>query len=401
MKKPIYIFISILIVSLIARIYAIYFYGDSHVDKEWGVILFNLENHNILGYREFEGNVFPTIYTPPLYPYFLYFIKFFFQNQDLFLIAVLNIQMALSLISIYLFYKILQKLFSKQISLIGTAIFSLYPLNVYSVSQISSVSIQVFFIVSFFLSLMCYLKNSNFTYLFIFSLISTALIYLRGEFFIIYFLTLVYIFTRTKKIKVVIISFIISLILVSPYLTRNYKTFGVLTITKSSGYNLWRGNHFNANVEGNQLHDNELKNKVKNIIPSNRYDLELDKMYMAEAINNIKKNPVYFIKLYIKKVISFLFIDLNSSYENYYNYLNIIPKIIISITTLMGALLITRKETILVYFTGYYFFNIFLFSIFFILPRYSLMLLPIQIILTCYLIKKLRTKLKYDYKKID
>ena len=48
MKKPIYIFISILIVSLIARIYAIYFYGDSHVDKEWGVILFNLENFLIV-----------------------------------------------------------------------------------------------------------------------------------------------------------------------------------------------------------------------------------------------------------------------------------------------------------------------------------------------------------------
>ena len=175
----------------------------------------------------------------------------------------------------------------------------------------------------------------------------------------------------------------------------------MLSITKSSGYNLWRGNHFNANVEGNQLHDNQLKNKVENILPSNRYDLELDKMYMEEAINNIKKDPVYFIKLYIKKVISFLFIDLNSSYENYYNYLNIIPKIIISITTLMGALLITRKESILVYFTGYYFFNIFLFSIFFILPRYSLMLLPIQIILTCYLIENLKTKLNYDYKKID
>ena len=124
-------------------------------------------------------------------------------------------------------------------------------------------------------------------------------------------------------------------------------------------------------------------------------------MYMQEAIKNIKGNPSYYIKLYFKKVFSFVFIDLNSTYENYYSYLNILPKIIISILTLLGVLLLTKKENILVYYSLYYFFNIFLFSLFFILPRYSLMLLPIQIILTCYLIKKLKKYLTYDNKKIN
>ena len=159
---------------------------------------------------------------------------------------------------------------------------------------------------------------------------------------------------------------------------------------------MWRGNHFNAKVEGNQFHDNEIKRKVENIKPSEKYDLELDKMYMQEAIKNIKANPIYFFKLYLKKVFSFIFIDLNSTYENYYSYLNILPKIVISITTLLGVFLLSKKDDILIYYTLYYFFNIFLFSLFFILPRYSLMLLPIQVILTCYLIKKIKIYLKYD-----
>ena len=186
------------------------------------------------------------------------------------------------------------------------------------------------------------LKKSNLLKLFNFSLVSAALIYLRGEFFIIYFLTLLYIF-KTGRIKTVILSFIIALLFTSPYLIRNYNTFEVVTITKSSGYNLWRGNHFNAKVEGNQFHDNEIKRKVENIKPSEKYDLELDKMYMQEAIKNIKANPIYFFKLYLKKVFSFIFIDLNSTYENYYSYLNILPKIVISITTLLGVFLLSKK----------------------------------------------------------
>ncbi len=396
MKNINYILVLILIVSLISRLFSIYFYGDTHVDNEWGVILSNLENHGILGYRESEGVVFPTIYTPPLYPFFLYFIKIFFTDQLFFIKIVLHIQMILSILSIYVFYKILRNMFSEMISLIGTLIFSLYPLNVYSVSQISSITLQVFFIVLFFFTLMKILKKSNLLKLFNFSLVSAALIYLRGEFFIIYFLTLLYIFFKTGRIKTVILSFIIALLFTSPYLIRNYNTFEVVTITKSSGYNLWRGNHFNAKVEGNQFHDNEIKRKVENIKPSEKYDLELDKMYMQEAIKNIKANPIYFFKLYLKKVFSFIFIDLNSTYENYYSYLNILPKIVISITTLLGVFLLSKKDDILIYYTLYYFFNIFLFSLFFILPRYSLMLLPIQVILTCYLIKKIKIYLKYD-----
>ena len=101
------------------------------------------------------------------------------------------------------------------------------------------------------------------------------------------------------------------------------------------------------------------------------YDLELDEMYVSEAVKNIKENPIYYFKLYSKKVLSFIFIDLDSTYENYYSYLNIVPKILISIATLLGVILITKKDHMLIYFTLYYFCNIGLFSVFFILPRYN------------------------------
>ena len=72
--------------------------------------------------------------------------------------------------------------------------------------------------------------------------------------------------------------------------------------------------------------------------------------------------------------------------------MHIIPKIIVSIFSFVGTILLIRKKGFSQYFSLYYLLNIFLFSIFFILPRYSLILLPLQLLLTIPLIKFLRGK---------
>jgi len=69
-----------------------------------------------------------------------------------------------------------------------------------------------------------------------------------------------------------------------------------------------------------------------------------------------------------------------------------------SYTLKFGALfgilyLIADKKNILNFLSLYYLSNVALFSIFFILPRYSLITLPIQVILSCYFIKKLNIKI--------
>ena len=75
-------------------------------------------------------------------------------------------------------------------------------------------------------------------------------------------------------------------------------------------------------------------------------------------------------------------IILNSSYQNYYNILHIIPKLILSFTSIVGGIIVFRKKGFLQYLSIYFFSNILFFSIFFILPRYSLILMPIQILLS-------------------
>ena len=61
----------------------------------------------------------------------------------------------------------------------------------------------------------------------------------RGEFFLFYLFTIIYFYFFLKKdFKNLVLSVILALIILSPYLYRNYSIFNELTLTKSFGYNL-------------------------------------------------------------------------------------------------------------------------------------------------------------------
>ena len=194
-----YLFI-IIILSIAARIISIYLFRDIEVSNEWGIILNNLENNGILSVHSVQGTPVPNIFMPPLYPFFLYAIKMFFNNLELYLWTVQFIQLIFGVISIYLIYLITRNLFSRNLSIIGTGIFSLFPLNVYAVSQISSITIQVFLLNLFIYSYLKIFKDVNYKHIFLFSISSALLILLRGEFFVFVILSLIYLYIKNKKL---------------------------------------------------------------------------------------------------------------------------------------------------------------------------------------------------------
>ena len=387
-------FLIIIFLSIILRILSVEYFGDTKIDNEWGVILFNLENNSVLGFREIEGQIFPNIFMPPLYPFFIYLIKIINPFEELYIKIILYIQIITSIISIIYFRKILIIFFNKNLSNFGASIFSFFPIFIYGNSQISSISIQVFLIVIFFYYLFRILIKNKTKYLLYFSICSGLLMLLRGEFFIIYSLTLIFIYIMNKNFKHIIILFFTSLILISPYLTRNYLIFDKITITKSVGFNLWKGNNLYSLSEGNEkIYSQKMKTEIEGITLDKKYDYNLDEIYKSEALKNIQSNPIKYLKLYFKKAFAFIFIDFESTYPNYYNLIHLVPKILISISSFLGLIFLAREKNILNYFSLFYLFNIGLFSVFFILPRYSLILLPVQIILTCYLIDKLKNRI--------
>ena len=395
---------TIIIISLIIRIPAIYFFGDSRLENEWFVLINNLTNQKEFAFRNFGNFYIPNLYMPPLYAWFLYVFKLLNLSNENYINLILYIQAILASISLVAFYFICKKFFSDNLSLFLTILFCFFPSYLYACGQISSITLYIFLIVLFIFFLLNIPNETNYKFSFYLGLAAGLSILLRGEFILIFAFCLIYLFFFYKNVnlKKIILTSFITLLVLSPYLYRNISELNTFSITKSIGFNLWKGNNPNSNVEGDLTRhvndrgpvgfEGDLKEKITDLPVDKYFDINLDNLFLDESIKNIKNEPGRYLVLYIKKFISFLFIDLNSTIKNYYHPLHLIPLIIISFSSFIGMLISIGNSKNLNLIVMLYLSYIFIFSFFFILPRYNLIILPMQILLTGKLINKLYKK---------
>ena len=350
-----------------------------------GVLGINFVDGDVvkLGYAEENQRVLPSVFMPPLYIYFIYLIKILFSNLFNIGNVIIIFQIIISLFSILVFFKILKNFYSLKFSLLFSFIYSVIPINIYASVQISSLTLQIFLIIIYLYTFYNCLDNKNYFNLVKFSIIGGFLILMRGEFFIFHILTYLYLVLRKKvHLKEVIVFLFFSLAIVSPYLIRNYLIFSEIVLTKSFGYNLLKGNNPETTIEGNAIYiEKEFREKIKLIEINDKYEINVDNLYKNAALEYIKKNPISFFEKYFLKVFSFLFIDLESTYPNYYSLPHIIPKIILAVLSFFSALIFLNNKNFFNYLSLFYFSNAMFFSIFFILPRYSVMFIPVQLLL--------------------
>jgi len=335
----------LIFISILARTIVVILYGDTIIYNEWDILLNNLINFQTYSFYSFGNELVPSLYMPPLYPFLLYFLKIITFNKIDLLFMIFFAQILLSTFSVYIFYQINNNFFSNKISLINTFIFSFFPLNLYSVGQTSSITLQIFLSLLFIKYFFLIFKNQSNKNIVIFSIASGLLLLTRGEFLLILGISLIYIliFKKLNFSHLIKILLVLSII-VSPYLIRNYLHFNEVVLVKSKGYNLWKGNNPQANVEGFFYESEKLKPKLDALKKDKYYEINRDNLFLSEALNNIYKNPDIYTKLFFKKIFSFYFIDLNSSYPNYYHYLNIVPAFLISLLSFLGIVFFLKKK---------------------------------------------------------
>ena len=404
-NKEIYILALLVLFSIFIRVPVIFLFGDTSLENEWLILVNNLINHGTLAFTYHDESLakflFPNLYMPPLYAYYLYFFSIFNFEEQNYILIILFSHILLSSISVLIFYKISKVFFSKKISLYSSLLYSLFPLHVYACSQISSISLQTFLTILFFYFFLQFIEKRNFTLIFFVSFIGGLLILLRQEFVAVLALSLLYAFIFYKiSIRKILLIFLITLITISPYLIRNIIIFKTVTITKTTGYNLWKGSHPDAQgVEGLEVIDGNLQKQIDKIPKDKFYGLDYDNLFLDEAIKNIKKEPARYLTLFFKKTVSFLFIDIQSTNPNYYNPLHYLPVLLLGITSLIGMGLSDKKSYKLNYLILIFIFYVLVFSTVSILPRYKLIILPIQIIFTNVLIESIK-KLTFWRKRI-
>jgi hypothetical protein len=382
-------FIIFLITLTILKIVLAFFYGDTVYEYEWGIIVKNLLSDFSFSYHEIDGKKIPSAYMPPLYAYFLYSISLLGFSEFVTVKLVLLFQCILSSISVFYFFKILKIYFEKKYSIIFSIIYFLIPINFYSATQVSSVACQM---VIFILFLYYYLSASSNLDYFKVGIFSGFALLIRGEFWLLFLILIFYkVIIKNINIKQILITIFLTVLIISPTLVRNYISLEELVLTKSSGYNLWRGNSISTNINGEIIETMEikekkikLKNDLNNSKNINKYEIYLDELYFQIAKKNILSDPLKYLIHYINKFFAFLIFNPSSDYPNYYNLLVVIPEILISLFAIMGIIqnILSKKinyEILIVTF-----FYLMLIPAFFILPRYKLFIYPMYIIFSCY-----------------
>ena len=308
-KKNYYFFLILVIFSFCVRVPVILKFGDVSLDNEWGIILKNFINFEKFSLRQFDGFYLPNIQMPPLYAFYLYLIYIIQAGKDIvyhessfFITSVLFSHAILASISVAVFFIICRNFFSERLSIFCALIFSIFPVHVFACSQISSVSLQLFLTILFIYIFLKITKNPNFLNIFYFSLISALLLLLRGEFLILFFIAILYlsyVFKLDFK-KNILILFLV-FIVISPYLVRNIMIFDTVTITKSFGYNLWRGNNPDTVVEGIHCCDgNSIVAEELAKIPKDKfYEINMDNFFLKKTISYLKEDPTKYLHLYL------------------------------------------------------------------------------------------------------
>jgi len=388
-NKETYLLFFLFLFSFLIRIPVIFIFGDTRLDNEWGIIVNNLTDYGKFSLVNFGDFFVPSLFMPPLYAFYLYFFKIFHFNNEIYIQVVLFSQIILSSFSVVIFYNINKLFFSNKICILGTLIFSLFPLHIYACAQISSIILQSFLMITFFYFFLKIMKKNNFYNICFLSLASGLLILLRGEFIALFLLSILYLALFIKiNLKSILIIILLTFVVISPYLMRNIIVLDTITITKSIGFNLWKGNNPQTDVEGkNYIYDSifdqedlDLREQINKVLEDKYYEINLDKVFLSEGIKNINNDPIKYFGLYLKKILSFLFIDLNSSNPYYYHPLHYLPVLFISITSIIGIILSKKNSYQINFLILFFIVNIAIVSVFFILPRYKLAIISLQII---------------------
>ena len=402
----------IFLTAFFVRLLCVIIFGDKNLDYEFDVLVKNLINGNGYTYwavthdgvltNEFinDANLYiPSAYMPILYPLFLTLIIYFIGYSQFSVFIILLVQSLMGVINCFMIRDIYEMKFGQKNSYLIAWLVALFPLHIFMSSQISASTLYVFlivFVLYFYnkISLensyknMCYLGIS----LGLLTLARADAILLIPAIFIL--LTL---FHKKINIQKSIIMVIVSAIIIMPLSVRNFHHFGFFyPLTISSGLNLWIGN--NNDATGSRLNyvqpykpiPESILNKIDNLEINKYYEINRDNIFKYEAVDFIKNNPNKVLLLSLKKI-TFFWIHIFDDRVKYPNLNNIFywgPWIVLLPFFLFSFpyILENWRKNDLELFLVFYF--TFVYSVFFVLPRYRLIVLPIYIIYSFYFFNK-------------
>ncbi|MDP1972208.1 MAG: hypothetical protein Q8J87_04480, partial [Sediminibacterium sp.] len=251
-----------------------------------------------------KGVVDPT--RTPVYPYFIKVLQFIYPNS---ILIIINVQIFISLFSVYVFYKILDILFAnKYFIALATTLYGIFLPIVYFDKIILTESLSISFVTMFLYALLKFIKRPSYSLSVLISFGVLFLIFLRPSFlyllpiFLLFWTIRVLFISQYKGISYLgLISTYCVIIVLYGYAHLNESKnqyFGITTISNANFLNilLEKKLYFDGNdseittniIALSKYHDNSyIQNKINDIYTPDRVS--------AFIATNIKRHPIKYL----------------------------------------------------------------------------------------------------------
>ena len=362
--------ILLIISLLIGLFFCVFFPPDITGDGDQ--IQFNRIAQNLLKYKTFslekQSPFYPTIAREPFYPFFLFVIYKFFG--ELFLIVGI-IQILIFSLTIIFTYILISKLINSKIAFYSSILVAICPPMANQTSYLLSESLFIFLIVIFvYLSTIMLLYKKNILFILNGFLLGLLTLCKASMLYFLPFLIICIIISKQEKGLAASMLLTISfLVIISPWLYRNYYLFETLKMTAPRGGKALYGraikldfslddykhaavyyfseslgkavypdaisksktfmDQFEAVVKGREdekywrdfmakrdfslMEDLISELKMNNLKRSGLNDVEIDNFLTSEALDKIKAHPIkYFIQMPLEliKMTAFVYLPL-------------------------------------------------------------------------------------------
>ncbi len=395
------IFLFAFFIRLITVVLA-WHYGSLQV-WEYEIIADNILNGT--GYQFEHLGVIHHVFGPPLYSFLTSLVYFITSHNQL---ALAVIQAFLSSLACIFIFKIGCRLFDAKTALLAFLMTALHPGLIIYATKLHAFNVDMPLLILVVMLLFKAYDRMSIAYFSLFGAVFGLCLLSRSTVFLFLFMAFILLLFRSNQKKRLAsyfaLSSIIALLVVSPWLVRNYMLLGRSVFIQKAGEVFWRGNNPNATgtayaSDDRPMIDSAPEEFIRKIYTSG--EVEQDRLFWNAAFEFIKRNPIRFIELTAKKFYYFWWFSPYSGvlypvlYLSVYKILYLVI-IFLAIPGTIFALNSGEKKSI----EGTYLLMLFFFTIslsqsfFYVEGRHRLAIEPLLLIFTANGIIHIRDRIK-------
>ncbi len=251
----------------------------------------------------------PTAFRAPGYPVFLAALNVVGIKG---ILPIRIAQAFISVLTLFLLYLLACRIFNPVAGIVSLGLGAVYPYFIFISGTVLATVLYSFLLVLFAYIFHIALSEKNKWMLLLSGIVLGLTILTRSAALVILGVIFLWLFITFRKDLKIFAGYSLlltgaCLIVISPWIVRNYTKLNVANISSNGGRNLWLGNNKNATI--NSGSDLVLTDRIEKKLQSVHNESEIDNVYNHEAVRYIRENPGRFLKLTLAKAVSFWRLD--------------------------------------------------------------------------------------------